>query len=152
MSFRGNLTPVANKGIGGFAISKRCNLKGNVMSMLFGDAGKDNYSLSGKSYAFNKLFINCDALKSVSANFLPATTLGRSCYEQMFDGCTSLTSAPELPATILVRECYFGMFRGCNRLNYIKMLAIDTSADDCLISWIYDVASSGTFVKNPEAT
>ena len=34
----------------------------------------------------------------------------------MFNGCTSLTTAPKLPATTLVRWCYFGMFEGCTNL------------------------------------
>ena len=41
------------------------------------------------------------------------------------------------------------MFCGCNKLNYIKMLATDISATDCLTHWVKNVASSGTFVKNP---
>ena len=32
------------------------------------------------------------------------------------------------------------------------MLATDISATNCLRDWVYGVASSGTFVKNPEAT
>jgi hypothetical protein len=44
------------------------------------------------------------------------------------------------------------MFYGCKKLNYIKMLATDISASNCLDSWVYGVASSGTFVKNPAVT
>jgi hypothetical protein len=32
------------------------------------------------------------------------------------------------------------------------MLATDISAEDCLRGWVDGVASSGTFVKNSEAT
>ena len=45
----------------------------------------------------------------------------------MFDGCTSLTSAPELPATELpatpLAKCYSSMFSGCTSLKRIKMNA-----------------------------
>ena len=75
LSFRGNLTPNSSKGIGTFTINKKCNLKGNCMSMLFGDNAADNYSLSGKDYAFYKLFYNCSNIVNVNSNFLPATTL-----------------------------------------------------------------------------
>lgn len=204
LSFRGNLTPTSSNGIGTFNISKKCNLKGNVMSMLFGDAGKDNYNLSGKDYAFCGLFNNCFKVISISKNFLPAlvlsrncyvnmfqycselttapdlpattlandcysfmfrgcykltsapdlpaTTLTNSCYTSMFRDCISLTTAPDLPATTLADLCYFQMFRGCSKLNYIKMLATDISKQSCLLNWVQDVASSGTFVKNKNAT
>ena len=36
------------------------------------------------------------------------------CYNQMFNGCTSLTTAPELPATTLASSCYSDMFNGCS--------------------------------------
>ena len=230
LSFRGELTPNISNGIGTFTINKKCNLKGNCMSMLFGDNAIDNYGLSGKNYAFYKLFNNCENVVNVSSNFLPATTLAENCYNGMFKGCTSLTTspdlpattlaencylsmflnckglttapsihpattladscyrnmfygtnltvAPELPATTLVESCYSGMFwnctnlttapelpattlkdfcygsmfRGCTKLNYIKMLATDISAKNCLYNWVNGVTSTGTFVKNPAMT
>ena len=38
------------------------------------------------------------------------------CYRRMFDGCTSLTQAPELPATKLADHCYGNMFFNCTSL------------------------------------
>lgn len=70
----------------------------------------------------------------------------------MFNGCTKLTNAPELSATTLARYCYSGMFQGCTNLNYIKMLATDISATDCLTNWVSNVASTGIFVKHPDMT
>jgi hypothetical protein len=70
----------------------------------------------------------------------------------MFEGCTSLTTAPELPATTLASYCYDSMFYGCSKLNYIKMLATDISATSCLSNWVYNVSPTGTFVKNKNAT
>lgn len=256
LSFRGNLTPASNQGIGTFTISKKCNLKGNCMSMLFGDNAVNNYSLSVKNWAFYELFYNCTNIVTVSNNFLPATTLAnycyylmfkgctslttapalpattmikwcyhamfsdctslttvpalpatsmtsycygsmfsgctslttapelpanrlseacyrymfsrctslttapelpatalaKNCYEDMFSSCTNLTTAPELPATKLAEGCYKYMFNGCTNLNYIKMLATDISATDCLYKWVSGVASTGTFVKHPDMT
>jgi len=174
LSFRGELTPNSSNGIGTFTISKKCNLKGNCMSMLFGDNAADSYSLEGKDYAFYHLFYECPNIVNVSENFLPATTLSIGCYCSMFSGCTSLTTAPKLPATTLANECYSymfiscsslttapelpattltnncynAMFNGCTKLNYIKMLATDISASKCLNNWVRGVASSGTLVKN----
>lgn len=178
LSFRGELIPDTPDGIGTFTISKKCNLLGNCMSMLYGDNAANKFSLSGNNYAFRALFDNCYTIISVSKKFLPATTLSRACYSQlfqycsglttppelpattmemdcyssMFRGCGGLTSAPELPATTLKIMCYSSMFRDCTKLNYIKMLATDISASSCLNNWVKNVASSGTFVKNKNAT
>lgn len=179
ISFKGNLTSLPWIGIGTFTITKRCNLLGNCMSMLFGDDAVNNYSLSDKHSAFWYLFHGCTTIIQVSESFLPATTLADSCYYHMFSNCTNLTTAPELPATTLADSCYYSMFRGCSslvnapsvlpattladrcyyemflgcrNLNYIKMLATDISASNCLNSWVNGVASTGTFVKNPAIT
>lgn len=37
-------------------------------------------------------------------------------------------------------------------VNYIKMMATDTSATSCLYSWVSGVNSSGTFIKNANTT
>ena len=231
LSFRGNLTPASNKGVGRFRISKSCDLTGNCNSLLFGDDAKTNLSLSGKDYAFCNLFLECSTIKNVSTNFLPATTLASSCYYYMFYrctslttapelpatkattwcyyymfyGCTSLTTAPELPATTLASSCYYFMFRncsslttapsilpattlasycysymfhgctslttapelpaktlsdycyssmfyGCSKLNYIKAMFTTTPSSTYTSNWVSSVASSGTFVKNKNAT
>ena len=94
------------------------------------------------------MFDGCTSL--TTAPELPATTLAKRCYYRMFSGCTALTTAPELPATTLESYCYGYMFDGCSKLNYIKMLATDISASNCLYEWVDGVASSGTFVKNAD--
>ena len=96
---------------------------------------------------YNNMFYGCTSL--TTAPVLPATTLAINCYGGMFQNCTSLTAAPELPATTLVNDCYRSMFYKCNRLNYIKCLATDISASDCTRYWVRNIASTGTFVKNP---
>ena len=174
LSFKGNLSPDEDAGIGTFTITKKCNLEGNCMSMLFGDDAMNNNSLSGKDYAFYGLFKYCTTIIEISDTFLPATTLSDYCYSGMFFGCTgltmaselpattlstncylamfygcsNLTTAPELPATTLADYCYQYMFYGCSNLNYIKMLATDISAMLCLSGWVDTISSTGTFVKN----
>ena len=69
----------------------------------------------------------------------------------MFYGCTSLVEAPELPATTLAERCYSDMFYGCTSLSYIKMMATDISATDCLSNWVNGLPSDGIFVKNEAA-
>jgi len=124
-------------------------------------------------YCYNDMFRGCTSLTQAPA--LPATTLADNCYQSMFYGCTSLTSAPELPATALTNYCYNYMFYGCTsltaapelpttniranhcydnmfinctNLNYIKCLAGPDGMTPTYW-WVSGVASSGTFVKNP---
>lgn len=99
---------------------------------------------------YNGMFNGCSSLTTAPA--LPATTLANYCYSYMFNGCSSLVTAPELPATTLVTDCYSNMFNGCSSLNYIKALFTTTPSNTYTSSWVFKVASSGTFVKNSEAT
>ena len=114
------------------------------MSLLYGDGYEGQVSLSGKDYCFYKLFYNCSSL--TTAPELPATTLAENCYNHMFGNCTSLTKAPELPATTLANECYKTMFIGCQNLRYVKCLATDISATDCLTDWLDGTMLLGTFI------
>lgn len=116
LAFRATATPVANSGIGTFTISKKCELQGTCMSMLFGDNAVENTSLATKSYAFQKLFYNCTTIVKVSDGFLPATTLSGYCYDGIFQGCTSLIQGPSLPASIIAEYSYRNLFRGCTSL------------------------------------
>ena len=93
------------------------------------------------------MFSDCTSLTTAPA--LPATTLANNCYSNMFVGCTALTTAPVLQATTLTDYCYGSMFKNCTNLTYIKCLATDISASNCTNNWVSGVASTGTFVKNP---
>ena len=174
-------TGYSSNGLGVFSGSTnlRYTVEGNVMSLLFGDDFKGQTSLEGKSYTFLRIFYNnknitsaehlslpattladgCyNAMFSGCSNLvyapkvLPATTLETSCYSTMFSGCTSLVTAPELPATTLAKFCYYHLFLDCNSLNYIKCLARNISALNCLSEWVKNVASTGTFVKDASMT
>ena len=177
LSFRGQLTPNSSNGIGTFTITKKCNLSGNCMSMLFGDDADVNFSLAGKDSAFRSLFEYNKTIINVSPNFLPATTLVNACYLYTFRNCSSMLSAPNLPATTIANNCYYGtfrycsslttapvlpslslykncyyrMFQGCTVLNYIEAYFLDNPSENC-VDWVTNVASKGTFVKNSAAT
>ena len=152
LSFRGNLAPNSSNGIGTFTINKKCNLKGNCMSMLFGDNAADNYSLRGKSYAFYKLFYNCSNIVNVSSNFLPATTLTDYCYKHMFCGCKSLITAPALPATTLAYSCYGYMFSSCTSLTTAPELPVTTLAYSCYEYMFSSYTSLTTAPELPATT
>ena len=146
LSFRASISPASSYGIGTFTLGKKCNVRGNVMALLFGDSGKDNFSLNNKSYAFLKLFQNATNLQSVSENFLPATTLATYCYRYMFDGCTGLVSAPTLPATSLQQYCYQYMFRGCSSLTTAPNLPA-TSLQQYCYQYMFQNCSKLNYIK-----
>lgn len=103
------------------------------------------------TYCYSYMFFNCINL-IVAPNTLPATTLTDYCYYYMFVGCTRLKTAPDLPALTLVNNCYSRMFSGCSSLNYIRALFTTTPSTSYTNVWVSGVASSGTFIKNPDAT
>ena len=155
---------------------QKCELKGNIMSLIFGYDAKNKNELLPSM--FSRKFAGWKGLVSVNSNFLPfttladycyysmfsgctslvnapelpATTLASYCYNSMFSDCTSLVTAPELPATTLVNNCYGRMFIQCTNLNYIKALFTTGPSSIYTQYWVSYVPSTGTFVKNPEAT
>ena len=81
------------------------------------------------SYCYQSMFQGCTSL--TTAPELPATALATYCYSNMFNGCTSLTTAPELPATTLATYCYSDMFFGCTSLTSAPELPATTLAQSC---------------------
>ena len=81
------------------------------------------------NYCYNSMFNGCTSLTTAPA--LPAITLTSNCYGNMFNGCTSLTTAPALPATTLAYYCYGNMFNGCANLTTAPALPATTLADYC---------------------
>lgn len=106
-------------------------------------------TLSASCYRY--MFYNCSNLTNTQ-EVLPAAKLQNRCYSYMYYGCNSLEVAPELPALKLVEECYTEMFENCKNLSYIKMMATNISANNCLLWWVHNISSEGTFVKNSNAT
>ena len=94
---------------------------------------------SDYSYFMYSLFNGCTSL--TTAPELPATTLAIQCYQSMFNGCTSLTQAPELPATTLARSCYSGMLSGCTSLTSAPELPATTLKDGCYVNMFKDCTS-----------
>ena len=99
---------------------------------------------------YSGMFEGCTSL--TTAPVLTATTLADSCYNRMFVNCRSLVTAPALPATTLAILCYAYMFYGCSKLNYVKCLATDVSANSCTSGWLVSVRETGTFVKASSMT
>ena len=94
---------------------------------------------------FCYLFNGCTSL--TTAPKLPATTLADNCYNAMFKGCKNLTSAPELPAKIATESCYSNMFYGCTSLTTAPELPATTLAEYCYGSMFEDCTNLTTAPK-----
>lgn len=101
-------------------------------------------------YCCVSMFSECTNLTTVPE--LPSTGMAEACYNYMFWKCANITKSPELPATTLATHCYNEMFLGCSKLNYITCLATTNLNSNYLENWVSGVASTGTFVKNPNAS
>ena len=78
---------------------------------------------------FQNLFSGCSTL--TTAPELPATTLASYCYGGMFSGCRSLSAAPQLPATQLASYCYHIMFKSCSSLLAAPRLPATQLTEGC---------------------
>ena len=107
------------------------NLRGNCMSLVFGDKANENFSLRGYNNVFMGLFQNNFNLINVDEKFLPATELDEYCYFGMFNYCKNLKNAPRLPASELSESCYCSMFEMCDNLLNAPELPATTLADNC---------------------
>ena len=115
-----------------FVMTGKISASGNIMSLLYPTGFETKISLSGKTHCFDHLFFGCTSL--TTAPVLPATTLAIDCYYNMFSGCTSLKEAPELPATTLVSGCYWRMFQNCTSLTKAPILPSTIMDWDCYAS------------------
>lgn len=151
--WRGQRTPAYLLGIGTFSSTGSFVASGNVLSLLHGDNFRNVTTLVGSgNNVFKELFKNCSLMTNAENLALVATTLVNSCYYGMFDGCTSLTTAPTLPAPTLATSCYQSMFYSCRNLSEITCLATNISANSCTTNWLANVAAKGTFIKSAYMT
>ena len=100
---------------------------GNINSLL----DYNNYNVAITPYCFYQLFYENKYLTDASELIFSKTSLANNCYQSMFDGCTSLTTAPTLPATTLANECYQTMFYDCTSLTTAPKLPATTLAESC---------------------
>ena len=121
---------------------------GNINSLL----SKTNWNeiTSLPEYCYNKMFQGCSSLTTAPA--LPATELAERCYQHMFSGCSRLTTAPELPATGLANYCYNFMFDGCSSLTTAPALPATTLAYSCYTNMFNRCTSLTTAPALPATT
>jgi hypothetical protein len=134
-----------------FSSTQNINVKGNIMSLLYGDNFENQTALSG-NFCFYGLFYNNENIIDASNLVLPSTTLVYGCYWRMFQYCTSLISAPALPATTLADSCYYLMFDGCTSLTTAPLLPATTLAGSCYQRMFYHCTSLTTVPALPATT
>ena len=77
-----------------FNTTKKFNVSGNIMSLIYGDAFNENLSIFNSNQGvFYKLFKDNTKLINAENLILPVITLAKSCYSYMFSNCTSLITA-----------------------------------------------------------
>lgn len=111
-----------------FITTKQYNIYGNIMSLVYGD------NFTGQTTVFDNAFYQIfytSLVVDASNLILPATTLGKSCYREMFKGCGKLLAAPELPAMTMEEACYKDMFYNCSGLTTAPELPATTLAQSC---------------------
>lgn len=134
-------------------------LYGNIMSLVYYGSSIDfrkACALSSSDTFYDMFAANISSyLTDISNLILPATTLTDNCYGYMFSGQNMITTTPFLPAQYPFSGSYYRMFYGCTRLNYVNAAFLDEPTDEISgfsWDWLYDVAATGTFVKNHYAT
>ena len=126
-----------------FTASKQIDVNGNIMSLIYGDNFKGQYSFPSGTFNFYNIF-NSAPIVSAENLILPATTLATACYKNMFKGCTGLTTAPALPATTLASNCYSRMFQYCTNLTSAPVLPATILASGCYESMFFGCTSLKT--------
>lgn len=108
-------------------------------------------SFSGTNICQN-MFRQCSSLVDKIPT-INASSITNGCFTYMYYQCSNLTKAHSFPALTLLPTCYSFMYHS-TKVNYIKMIATDISANNCLLNWVYGVPNNNSciFVKNINAT
>lgn len=157
-----------------FAIIGKVAASGSIMYLLKNDGDLDTISENNCFYGlfyncldlteapdlpattvtrgcYNQMFAGCMSLRT-APTILPATTLDSYSYYSMFNGCSSLTQSPEISATTLGNRCMGGMFNGCTSLKSIKIAYTGNFDSKTFVNWVLHVPNTGTFYYNGSDT
>jgi len=120
-----------------FSMEGKIAASGSVTS-LTDKTGRDT-QVTLSSNCYDSMFSGCHSL--TSAPKLPAVTLAENCYSSMFSCCWSLVNAPQLPAMILADSCYSRMFYDCRSLTTAPTLPATELARSCYLH-MFDACSN----------
>ena len=118
-------------GAGRVTSTAKYKVKGNIMSLYYGDNFEGVDYMTNKGSIGREMFSNEQNLISASELELPALALNGACYYQMFYNCKNLTDTPALPATTLNNQCYTRMFMYCSSLLHPPVLPATTLQTSC---------------------
>lgn len=108
-----------------------CYIYGNIMSLITSTDFESATELTAQN-TFDMMFDGCKIMNHPQKLLLlPATTLKKNCYYQMFFECQELTKAPALPAMTMEPNCYNSMFAGCSKLAQAPALPATKLAYNC---------------------
>lgn len=122
---------------------KNFTVYGNIMSLIYGDDFYGKNFDTNKLHSFGYLFAGISTILDAHNLILPTNTVKR-CYMHMFEGCYTITTAPELLSTNTAQQAYESMFNSCSKLAYVASRAQGNS--NGTTNWLKDVAATGTFV------
>ena len=133
--------------------SGKFNIRGCIMTLLSGITADETTELyTGTTYTFGILFSGSTNLTSAKDLILPPN-MTTYCYYKMFQGCIKLLYGPTIPTEVLPEYSCGYMYDGCTNLKYIKLLALDVNATNCMSNWVNNVQTNGgEFWMNPNAT
>ena len=109
-----------------------------------------NFTDTVSDNCFNSLFNGCGSL--TSAPELPATTLRDNCYVQMFQLCNNLLKAPDLPAKTMKTSCYHYMFNGCTSITEPPKIWAETLGNYCFYGMFNNCSNLEKLPKLPILT
>ena len=133
-----------------FSTNKNTNVGGDIRTLLnYIDVETSSMREKG---TFIYLFKDNTHIVDASNLRLQSTNLESGCYQSMFQGCTSLTSAPELTATSLVNDCYYNMFNGCTSLTTVPVLPATSLNMSCYRSMFQGCTSLTSAPALPATT
>lgn len=84
-----------------------------------------------------QMFYYCNTLAKVPVDMLPATTLGEQCYQNMFQACVYLHTAPNLPATTVPAQAYRAMFQDTFNLLNLPTISATSLGDNACYQMFY---------------
>jgi len=146
------------------SFSSDCYVYGNVMSLVnwqyYTRPESDSRVRTAKDWAFTQLFGGWNDREHARPHLLnhpvktielPATSVGKGAYREMFAFCTNMTVAPELPATTFTGGPYtavendqpYGfMFINCTSLRKAPSILPATTVPACTYMSMFDLCES----------
>ena len=143
--WKNTVTGTTPNGIGRFSATGDFDVKGNAMSLIYGDNFDGEDSIEEYPHVLQKLFSGNTHVINAEDMELPAMTLSPSCYDNMFFQCYNLETAPELPAEDLEEYCYRSMFEECTSLTAMPSMGM-TSVSEGSCQYMFYSATSLTTV------